>query len=162
MAAAVMRALAITVSTRAAAGQRVDTSGVLLVDGLALMGFATQGPVVVSDGPAVAEALGEGLSHGYDLIVTTGGTGLSPADQTPEFTAPLLQRLIPGIPEALREHGVRNGVATAILSRGIAGTSGSTLIINLAGSPGAVRDGLEVLVPLVHHALEQMRGVDHS
>lgn len=157
-----MRAMAITVSTRAAAGTRTDTSGLLLAQGLAELGFQVVGPVVVPDGAAVGDALVDALEHGYDLIVTTGGTGLSASDRTPEYTAPMLERLVPGISEAVRERGVRHGVASAVLSRGLAGTVGTTLIVNLAGSPGAVRDGLGVLAQVAVHAIDQLRGGDHT
>lgn len=155
------RALGITISTRAAEGTRPDLSGLALVEGLRSMDFEVDGPVVVADGEPVEAALRAGLEHGYDLIITTGGTGLSPTDATPEVTARLIERHAPGIPEALRADGARRGIPTALLSRGIAGTHGRTLIINLPGSPGAVRDALEVLNPILSHAIDQLRGADH-
>jgi len=156
------RALAITVSTRAAAGARADLSGIALVEGLRSLDFDVDGPVVVADGDPVEGALRTGLAQGHDLIVTTGGTGLSPTDATPEITGRVVQRLVPGIPEALRADGLRRGIPTALLSRGIAGTAGRTLIINLPGSPGAVREALEALGPILAHAMEQLGGADHS
>ena len=155
------RALAITVSTRAAEGSRTDLSGIALVKGLRSMDFDVDGPVVVADGQPVEAALRAGIDRNYDLIITTGGTGLSPSDATPEITGQIIERLAPGIPEALRADGLRRGVPTSVLSRGIAGTAGKTLIINLAGSPGAVRDALEVLAPILGHAIAQLRGEDH-
>lgn len=155
------RALAITISTRAAEGTRSDLSGIALVNGLRSMEFEVDGPVVVADGEPVEGALRAGLAQGYELIITTGGTGLSPTDATPEVTARLIERYAPGIPEALRADGARRGIPTALLSRGIAGTNGRTLIINLPGSPGAVSDALEVLRPILSHAIDQLRGADH-
>ncbi|MDO9485202.1 MAG: MogA/MoaB family molybdenum cofactor biosynthesis protein [Actinomycetota bacterium] len=156
------RALAITVSTRAAAGTRTDLSGAALVAGLRAFDFEVDGPLVVADGEPVDAALRAGIQQGYDLIISTGGTGISPTDATPEITTRLIERLLPGIPEALRADGVKRGIPTALLSRGVAGTAGQTLIINLPGSPGAVRDALEVLAPILGHAVDQLSGADHQ
>ncbi|MFE2233570.1 molybdenum cofactor biosynthesis protein B [Streptomyces sp. JL2001] len=152
--------MVVTASNRAAAGVYEDRGGPLLVEGLAGMGFAVDGPRVVPDGEPVAAALRAGVAAGYDVILTTGGTGISPTDATPEATRPLLEREIPGIPEAIRAHG-RTKVPTASLSRGLAGVAGGTLIVNLPGSTGGVRDGLAVLDALLVHAVDQIRGGDH-
>jgi molybdenum cofactor synthesis domain-containing protein len=154
------RALAVTVSNRAAAGVYADKGGPLLVDGLAAMGFTAEGPRVVPDGEAVEEALRAAVDAGYDVVLTTGGTGISPTDRTPEMTRRVLDLEIPGIPEALRAAGAAT-VPTAALSRGTAGVRGRTLIVNLPGSSGGVRDGLAVLDRFLSHAVDQLRGGDH-
>ena len=141
-----MRALAVTVSNRAAAGVYPDRSGPVLVDLLRRAGCeVVDGPLVIPDGEPVEEALRDSISAGYDVVVTTGGTGLTPADLTPEMTRRILDREIPGIAEAIRMAGANAGVPTAILSRGIAGLAGRTLIVNLPGSTGGVKDGMAVL-----------------
>jgi molybdenum cofactor synthesis domain-containing protein len=155
------RALVITASNRAAAGVYADRGGPLLVAGLEELGFAVDGPRVVPDGDPVLEALSSGVDAGYDVILTTGGTGLSPTDRTPEVTASLLDREIPGLAEAIRRFGADAGVPTAVLSRGLAGVAGRTVIVNLPGSPGGCKDGLQVLRPVLVHAVDQVRGGDH-
>lgn len=155
------RAQVITVSDRSHDGVRPDTSGPLLAGLLADLGFATAPVVVVPDEVAdIQRALSEAAAASYDLVVTTGGTGLSPRDVTPEATRALLEREAPGLGEALRQQG-RDAVPTTILSRGVAGSIGTTLVVNLPGSTGGVRDGVAVLAPVVGHAIAQLRGGDH-
>lgn len=151
----------ITSSTRAAAGAWSDTSGPIVVDGLRALGIEVGDPVVVADGEPVYAALVQAVADGVDLVVTTGGTGHTPMDLTPEMTLRVVDRLSPGLAEAVRAHGVANGVPTAILSRGIAGIAGATLIVNLPGSSGGARDGVAALSPVLMHAIDQVQGGDH-
>lgn len=153
-------ALVVTVSTRAAAGTYPDRSGPVLLGRLTMLGFATDGPVVVPDGDEVERVLREAVAHPYEVVVTTGGTGLAPTDRTPEATRRVLDFEVPGIPEALRAAGYLK-LATAALSRGVAGVAGGTLIVNLPGSVGGVSDGMDVLDDLLRHAVDQLRGGDH-
>jgi molybdenum cofactor synthesis domain-containing protein len=155
-----LRALAVTASNRAAAGVYEDRGGPLIVAALRQLGFAVDGPRVVPDGEPVGQVLREAVASAYDLVVTTGGTGISPTDRTPDVTRDLLDYEVPGIAEAIRAAG-REKVPTAVLSRGVAGVSGRTLVVNLPGSTGGVKDGLAVLAPLVVHAVDQIRGGDH-
>lgn len=155
------RALVVVASTRAAAGTYEDRSGPVLVDGLRALGFAVDGPVVVADGEPVGDALRQAVADGYDVVLTTGGTGLTPTDRTPEVTRPVLDREVPGLAEALRAQGTAKGVPTAALSRGLAGVAAGTLVVNLPGSSGGCRDALEVLGPVLAHAVSQVRGGDH-
>jgi len=157
-----IRALAITVSNRAAAGVYADRSGPVLVELLREAGCdVVDGPLVIPDGEAVEQVLRDSVTAGYDVAVTTGGTGLTPGDLTPEMTRRVIDREIPGIPEALRAAGAAAGVPPAILSRGLAGVASRTLIINLPGSSGGVRDGMKVLRTILVHAVDQIRGGDH-
>jgi molybdenum cofactor synthesis domain-containing protein len=157
-----IRALAVSVSNRASAGVYEDRSGPVLADLLRSAGCSVvDGPVVVPDGGPAERALRDAVASGYDVVVTTGGTGLTPTDQTPEMTRRVIEREIPGIPEALRAAGAAAGVAAAILSRGVAGVAGHTLIVNLPGSTGGVRDGMAVLGPVLAHAVSQINGGDH-
>ncbi|MET8008933.1 MogA/MoaB family molybdenum cofactor biosynthesis protein, partial [Streptomyces sp. NPDC005266] len=155
------RALVITASNRAAAGVYADRGGPLIAEGLAALGFAVDGPRVVPDGDPVEAALREAVAASYDVVVSTGGTGLTPTDRTPEATRRVLDYEIPGIAEAIRTEGLAK-VPTAALSRGLAGVAGQTLIVNLPGSTGGVRDGLTVLGRLLVHAVDQIHGGDHA
>ena len=150
-----LRAEVVVASNRAAAGVYADETGPLIVDALTELGFTVGAPVVVPDGEPVGAAIGA------RVVLTTGGTGLTPTDRTPEVTRALLDFEVPGIAEAIRAHGVANGVPTAVLSRGLAGVVGSCLVVNLPGSRGGVKDGLAVLRPLLGHAAEQVVGSDH-
>ena len=156
-----MKATVVTASNRAAAGVYQDTTGPLIVDALTALGFEVTGPVVVPDGEPVGAAIRSAVESGARAVLTTGGTGLTPTDLTPEVTRPLLDREVPGIAEAIRAYGVAKGVPTAALSRGLAGVSGDALVVNLPGSRGGVKDGLAVVVPLLVHAVEQITGSDH-
>lgn len=154
------RGLVVTASNRASAGVYADKGGPLLAEGLLALGFTVDGPRVVPDGDPVEQALREGVAAGYDVILTTGGTGISPTDRTPDATARVLDYEVPGIPQAIRAEGLAK-VPTAALSRGLAGVAGRTLIVNLPGSTGGVRDGLAVLARILPHAVDQLRGGDH-
>lgn len=153
-----MRALAVTVSSRAAAGSYEDRSGPVLAELLREYGCTVDGPWVVPDGSAVLTVLRQAVADGYDVVVTSGGTGLTPTDQTPEMTRQVIVREVPGISEAIR----RTGPASSILSRGLAGQAERTLIVNLPGSTGGVRDGMGVLGPVLAHAVSQIGGGDHT
>lgn len=157
-----MRAVVVTASNRAAAGVYADSGGPLIVEALRRWGFDVEGPLVVPDGPEVGAALRTAVGAAVDVVVTTGGTGISPTDATPDQTRAVLDYEVPGIAEAIRAHGVALGVPTAALSRGLAGVARNTLLINLPGSSGGVRDGLTVLEPVLRHAVEQLRGADHD
>ncbi len=154
-------ALVITVSTRAAAGVYEDRSGPVVVEALRGLGFRVGDAVVVPDGDAVGEALRAAVGADRPLVITTGGTGLSPDDHTPEQTRSVVQREIPALAAEIARYGVDHGVPTALLSRGVAGVAGQTLIVNLPGSTGGARDGMAVLAPVLAHAVTQLRGGDH-
>lgn len=156
-----IRALAVTVSNRASAGIYEDKSGPVLAGLLRAAGCETDGPVVIPDGAPVEETLREAVLAEYDVVVTTGGTGLTPGDLTPEMTRLVIDREIPGIAEAIRAAGVNAGIASAMLSRGVAGLASKTLIVNLPGSTGGVKDGMAVLGSVINHAVDQAAGGDH-
>lgn len=155
------RATVIVCSTRAAGGGYADRTGPLIVDWLLARGFEATAPVVVADGPDVAAALRAAVAAGADVVVTTGGTGVGAGDGTAEATAALLDKPLPGFSEELR----RRGAATtplALLSRGVAGIAGHSFVVNLPGSTGGVRDGLQLLGEVVDHVLDQVAGGDHG
>ena len=155
-------AVIITASNRASAGVYSDTRGEILLSGLASLGYVVAKPIVIPDDVTKIQAeIKTAVQDKIDLIVTTGGTGVSPHDVTPEATAPLIEKLIPGIPEALRAHS-RDRVPTTDLSRGLAGVTGQSLIINLPGSPGGVKDGLVIIERLAGHVHDQVAGIDHT
>jgi molybdenum cofactor synthesis domain-containing protein len=154
-------ALVITVSTRAAAGVYPDKSGPIVASALDDLGFDVTGPVVVPDGDDVGAALRDAIAVGHAVVITTGGTGLSPRDHTPEQTKGVVEQEVPQLAAAIARYGVDHGVPTAVLSRGIAGVAARTLIVNLPGSSGGARDGMAVLGPVLMHAVSQLRGGDH-
>ena len=151
-------AVVLVASTRGASGERADTTGPIIAEWLTERGFAPTVRVVAD--ADVAEALRSAVGEGPRVVITTGGTGISPTDQTPEATAPLLDRELRGIADAVRRRGTDN-TPMAALSRGLAGTSGTTFVVNLPGSSGGVRDGLGVLDEVLDHILDQLEGGDH-
>ncbi|QOC94495.1 MogA/MoaB family molybdenum cofactor biosynthesis protein [Micromonospora craniellae] len=155
-----IRARVVVASNRAAAGVYADTSGPLLAAGLRELGCVVDDPVVVPDGDPVGQAIRAALADGVDVLITSGGTGVTPTDRTPDVTRALLDYEIPGIAEALRAQS-RDRVPTSVLSRGVAGVAGRTLVVNLPGSTGGARDGLAVLGPILAHTVDQLRGGDH-
>ncbi|MGH3845026.1 MAG: molybdenum cofactor biosynthesis protein MoaE [Pseudonocardiaceae bacterium] len=154
------RAVVVVASNRAAAGVYADRTGPVIVNWLCEHGYQTPDPVVVPDGSPVRDAVAVAVADAVDVVLTTGGTGISPTDRTPEATEPLLDRRLPGLADAIRSAGLPQ-VPTAVLSRGLAGVAGRTLIVNLPGSSGGVRDGLGVLEKVLDHAVEQLHGADH-
>jgi molybdenum cofactor synthesis domain-containing protein len=157
-----MRGAVVVASNRAASGVYDDATGPVLVDFPVSLGFSCEAPIVVPDGDPVAAAIRDEVHGGARVVLTTGGTGLTPTDRTPEATRPLLDREVPGIAEAIRAYGSAQGVPTAALSRGLAGVSGDCLVVNLPGSRGGVKDAIAVLEPLLLHAVEQVVGSDHG
>jgi molybdenum cofactor synthesis domain-containing protein len=156
-----IQAAVVTVSDKGAAGQRKDVSGPLLADLLHNLGAQVVHQAIVPDERAEIEQVLLMLADELcvDLVVTTGGTGLTPRDVTPEATRAVIEREAPGLAEALRFEGYRR-TPLAVLSRGVAGVRGRTLVVNLPGSPKAVREGMETLLPILPHAVKMLRGVD--
>ncbi|RPA59911.1 MogA/MoaB family molybdenum cofactor biosynthesis protein [Gordonia oryzae] len=150
----------VVASTRASQGVYPDRTGPIIAEWLTDHGFSVDELDVVADGPPVGDAIRAAIYADVDLVLTTGGTGLAPTDRTPEQTRPLLDIEIPGLADAVRTAGLPQ-VPAAVLSRGTAGVAGTTLVVNLPGSTGGVRDGLSVLATVVDHALDQLRGGDH-
>jgi molybdenum cofactor synthesis domain-containing protein len=156
------KAVVITASNRAFSGVYQDLSGNSLKDGLIKLGYQVIDLKLVPDDiNQISAVIKQALADCIDLIVTTGGTGISPTDVTPEATRPLIQKELPGFAEAMRAYS-REKVPTADLSRALAGVSGKSLIINLPGSPGAIKDGLVIIERLASHIHDQLAGHDHS
>jgi molybdenum cofactor synthesis domain-containing protein len=155
------RALVVVVDDRVAQGEQEDNIGPLVTELLEEAGFIVDGSVAVAGETVdIRNALNTAVIGGVDVVITVGGTGVSPRDVTPDATSGVLDRPIPGIAEALRASGLAAGAVDAGVSRGLVGVSGSTLVVNLAGSRSAVRDGMATLSPLVTHVIEQLSGLE--
>lgn len=157
------RALVVIVNDRVTRGELSDTSGPLVTELLEESGFIVDGTIVVAaDSVAIRNALNTAVIGGADLVLTVGGTGVSPRDVTPDATQGVLDRPVQGIAEALRSSGLAAGAVDSAISRGLVGISGSTLVVNLAPSRGAIRDGMATLSALVPHVIEELSGLEED
>ncbi|PYY36805.1 MogA/MoaB family molybdenum cofactor biosynthesis protein [Curtobacterium sp. MCJR17_055] len=157
------RASVVVVSTSAATDPALDRTGPVIADWLRDRGFAVGDPVIVADRGPVADTLAAAVAGGARVVITTGGTGVTPTDRTPEAVAPLLDLELPGIVEEIRRRGLAGAGPTALLSRGVAGiVGGGTFVVTLPGSRGGVADGLAVLDGLLDHLLAQLHGDGHA
>ena len=150
----------IVASSRASAGVYEDRCGPLIAEWLAQQGFSPVHIALVGDGAPVGQALRDAISDAVDVVITSGGTGISPSDDTPAQTQAVLDFEVPGLADAIRRSGLPK-VPSSVLSRGLCGVAGRTLVVNLPGSPGGVSDGLRILADVLDHALDQIAGKDH-
>ncbi|MGN8051238.1 MogA/MoaB family molybdenum cofactor biosynthesis protein [Curtobacterium sp. 22159] len=157
------RAAVVVVSTQASIDPALDRTGAVIAEWLREHAFAVAEPIIVADGGPVAETVSAELLADARVVITTGGTGVTPTDRTPEAIAPLIDLELPGITEEIRRRGLAGAGPTALLSRGIAGiAAGGTLVVTLPGSRGGVADGLAVLDGLLDHVLAQVSGEGHA
>ncbi|GGL05482.1 molybdenum cofactor synthesis domain-containing protein [Curtobacterium luteum] len=157
------RAGVLVVSTQAAADPALDRTGPVIASWLRERAFTVAEPIIVPDGGPIAETVTGEVLAGARVVITTGGTGVTPTDRTPEAVAPLLDLELPGIVEEIRRRGLAGAGPTALLSRGVAGiAAGGTVVVTLPGSRGGVADGLDVLDGLLDHVLAQLHGAGHA
>ena len=151
------RALIVSITDQLVHGQGDNGAGALVTELLTEAGFVVDGAVTIaSDAVDIRNALNTAVIGGVDLVVTVGGTGVAPRDVTPDVTREVLDRELPGVGEALRWSGMTAGVVDVVVSRGLVGISGSTMVANIAGSRAAIRDGLATLIPLAVHVIEEL------
>lgn len=156
------RAGVLVVSTQAATDSALDRTGPVIAAWLREHGFTVAEPTIVPDGGPIAETISSEVRAGARVVITTGGTGVTPTDRTPEAVGPLLDLELPGIIEEVRRRGLAAAGPTALLSRGVAGIAGGALVVTLPGSRGGVADGLDVLDGLLDHVLAQLHGAGHA